>query len=195
MGVWLMRNGGACTACVTRLEKVMSKLYCMIMGLWLLPLIANAQVCQTATIPATTPTVRFTVNANGTVIDKKTGLMWKKCSEGLSGMDCTVGVIQTQTWWSTLQNIQTMNTTSGFAGFTDWRIPNVKELRSIVEKQCYNPAINLTVFPNTAPTYFWTSSSSAWSGDYAWYIDFGSGRDGWDHKPRYNQTRLVRGGQ
>ncbi|MGB4499160.1 MAG: hypothetical protein WBI40_10735, partial [Methylococcaceae bacterium] len=56
-----------------------------------LPLVVVAQTCQTASIPATTPTNRFTVNNNGTVSDSKTGLMWKKCSEGQSGADCSSG--------------------------------------------------------------------------------------------------------
>ena len=161
----------------------------------ILPLISVAQICQTTTIPATTPTARFTNNGNGTVTDKKTGLMWKQCSEGLSGMDCTVGVAKTETWWVALQYTQTVNTTSGFAGFSDWRLPNIKELRSIVERQCHSPAINLTIFPNTAADYFWSSSTAAWSGEYAWYVTFDIGRDAWLEKAKYFQFRLVRGGQ
>ena len=51
----------------------------------LLPLVGNAQVCNTDSIPATTPNSQLTDNGNGTVTDSKTRLMWKQCSEGLSG--------------------------------------------------------------------------------------------------------------
>lgn len=174
----------------------MNKVYYIIAGLWLLPLIANAeQVCQTATIVATTPTTRFTTNANGTVTDTKTGLMWKQCTEGLSGVGCATGTARTFTWQAILRQAQSVNTTGGFAGFTDWRVPNVNELRSIVEWQCTNPMINLSVFPNTAPAVFWSSSPIAASSSSAWVIDFHDNLSYWGAKYYEFQARLVRGGQ
>ena len=64
----------------------------------LLPILAGAQTCQTNRILATTPTNRFTINNDGTVSDTKTGLTWKKCSEGQSGVDCRIGTATTYTW-------------------------------------------------------------------------------------------------
>lgn len=116
----------------------------------------NAQICKPESIPATTPTNRFIVHANGTVTDKTTGLMWKKCSEGQSGDDCGTGSPSRYNWGQALQQAQEINDSGGFAGYRDWRLPNIKELYSIVENQCLYPAINLDVFPNT-PYYNYTS--------------------------------------
>lgn len=174
----------------------MNKVYCIIVGLWLLPLWANAaQVCQTANIPASTPTARFTNHGDGTVTDTQTGLRWKQCAEGLSGTDCTTGAAQTFTWQAALQQAQTLNTTGGFAGFTDWRLPNIKELRSIVERQCYSPAINFNVFPNTPSASFWSSSPVAYFSSNAWYVYFDNGDNDWGNKNYARQVRLVRSGQ
>ena len=162
----------------------------------LLVMAEAAQTCQTASIPATTPTSQLTDNADGTVTDTKTGLMWKQCAEGLSGSGCLTGAAQAYTWSAALNQVQTVNLTGGFAGYTDWRLPNIKELRSIIEKQCYAPAINLTRFPNTAEyAVFWSSSPVAGLGSYAWLVGFGSGSDGWSNKYRAFQVRLVRSGQ
>ncbi len=161
--------------------------------LTLLPVVAFAQTCQTANIPATMPTNRFTINKNGTVSDTKTGLMWKTCSEGQSGTDCSGGSAATYTWQLALQQAQTVNNGSGFAGYSDWRVPNVKELVSITEKQCYDPAINLTVFPNTPSNRFWSSSPYAYSSNYAWIVDFDYGSSDYDYKVNSGNVRLVRG--
>ena len=156
---------------------------------------AIAQTCQTTTIPATTPTSRFSVPGNGTVTDIKTGLMWKQCSEGQSGADCSAGGAAGYSWAGALQQAQAVNSSGGFAGFTDWRVPNVKELRSITERQCYNPAINSAVFPNTASTWYWSSSPVADNSGSAWIVPFGYGYDLWYYKYNDNYVRLVRSGQ
>ena len=161
-----------------------------------LPMIGYTQTCQTASIPAHTPTGQFTDHANGTVTDNKTGLMWKKCSEGQSGNDCSSGSAASYTWQAALAQAKTVNTSGGFATYTDWRVPNITELESIVETQCYKPAINSAVFPNTPSTWFWSSSPVAAVGDRAWYVYFYHGTDGWELKSNgYSSVRLVRGGQ
>lgn len=110
-----------------------------------------AQTCVDA-IPASTPTSDFEVHNDGTVTHSPTVLMWKVCSEGQtwqSDGSCS-GVAGDHSWQQALQAPQTLNTGGGYAGYTDWRLPNAKELTSIVEFKCNSPAINLTVF-NNAP--------------------------------------------
>ena len=88
-------------------------------------------------------TESFTNNNDGTVTDNNTGLMWAKCSEGESGSSCTNGSIITMHWNEALIAAKM----SRRAGYKDWRLPNKKELESIV---AYNriPAINTTYFPS-----------------------------------------------
>lgn len=169
-----------------------------------LPLISHAaQTCQPTSITATTPTTQFTVHGDGTVTDKKTGLMWKQCPEGQSGAACATGTAVTYTWQGALQQAASVNG-SGFATYTDWRLPNIKELSSIVERQCETPAINLEVFPATPSERFWSSSPVAAINDDAWLVNFEFGISSSDYRiepfaisgdPFIYAVRLVRNGQ
>lgn len=138
------------------------------------------------------PNSRYSVQTNGTVIDTVTGLQWIQCSEGTSGSDCATGSAAGLNWQAALQRAQNSN----FAGFTDWRLPNVEELRSIAALNRFNPSINATAFPNTLSIFYWSSSPLArFTGD-VWVIDFSDGNDG-DSGFRISsfRVRLVRGGQ
>ena len=169
-----------------------------------LPVLAYAQICQPQNIPATTPTSQFTDHRNGIVTDNKTGLMWKKCSEGQTWDNNTNscnGTAASYVWKSALQQAQSLNTKGGFAAYTDWRVPNISELESIVEKQCYQPAINLNIFPNVSfsESQFWSSSPAPTlgNGNYgAWLVNFVYGGDEGLNKNDYGlSVRLVRSGQ
>lgn len=151
--------------------------------------------CEPAII-ASTPTADFTVHDNGTVTHKTTGLMWKVCSEGQawSNGSCT-GDIGSTTWDKALQIPSTLNASGGFAGYTDWRLPNIKELQSLVEQQCSNPSINSSIFPSTASAFYWSSSPSAYSGYGAWGVYFYYGNDLHGNRGNTYHARLVRGGQ
>ena len=154
-----------------------------------------AQVCTADSIPASTPDSQLVDNNDNTITDLTTGLMWKKCLEGVSGDACETGSLDSFTWQQALQQPGTVNSEGGFADYDDWRLPNIKELISIVEKQCYNPAINLNRFPNAPSSSVWSGSPGADVADYAWYVDFNYG-DSYNLY-RYNDryVRLVRGGQ
>ena len=159
-----------------------------------LPLVANAQTCQPGSIPATTPTSQFTDNSDGTVTDNKTGLMWKKCAEGQDMLTCS-GSSMNFNWQAALQHAQDMNggTTGNNLAYNDWRVPNIKELASIMEEQCYYPAINAAVFPNTPTVWFWSASSDASSGYRARGIDFYRGNGNvLGYKDYGGSVRLVR---
>ena len=161
--------------------------------LCLAPAVAISQTCKPSSIPATT---NFHDNGDGTTTDLKTGLMWKKCPEGLTGSACETGTIAGFTWQQALQRVQTINSSGGFAGYTDWRLPNIKELRSIVEEQCYDPSVNLETFPNTGSETFWSSSTEGASVS-VWLIDFRGGSDSYANMEGSGlfYVRLVRGGQ
>ena len=134
---------------------------------------------------------RYTVNGDGTITDNKTNLMWKRCTEGLSGSACTIGSATTYNWQQALD----LANNSSFAGFSDWRLPNIKELRSIAAYDRYSPTINSTIFPNTTTSWFWSSSPNASNSDYVWRLDFNNGNDLNDNRDYNDYVRLVRGGQ
>lgn len=160
----------------------------------LLPYTGNAQTCKTATVPANTPDNQFVINADATVKDLKTGLIWKRCSEGqtFSAGSC-IGTAIGYTWQQALQQAQNLNAV-GFAGAQDWRVPNIKELSSILERQCNNPAINLNIFPDNNLKFYWSSSSNT-NADSAWVVSFMDSTDLPGDKSSRLRLRLVRSGQ
>ncbi|MDU9048046.1 MAG: DUF1566 domain-containing protein [Candidatus Electrothrix sp. Rat3] len=120
--------------------------------------------------PASTPTSQFTVDStNKTVVDTKTGLMWKQCLEGDPA--CS-GSVPAYDFTGAVGLVDTANGSGGFAGFTDWRLPNIKELQSIVEEQCSSPAINTTIFPGNPAAEVLSNSPR---GNSWWTIDFTTG--------------------
>lgn len=177
-------------------HKLAKLVVCFLLAIGFMPFIVNAQTCSNS-ITATTPTADFNIYGDGTVTHNKTGLMWQRCSEGqfyING-DCYGSAIMF-TWAGALQRAAAVN--AGGAGerhgYTDWRLPNKNELESIVEQQCVNPAINVTLFPNTGASGFWSSSPGA-NFSRGWAVYFSSGGvDGANDFTNFN-ARLVRGGQ
>jgi len=146
------------------------------------------------TCPPGTPRIaldsRYSDNGNNTVTDNETGLIWKRCSEGQSGASCG-GAATAMTWSVALA----AGANSKFAGFNDWRLPNVKELSSLVEIGCFGPAVNELHFPNTPSTSYWSSSSSSAFAQLASMINFNDGHVFVNAKGGNLHVRLVRGGQ
>lgn len=153
--------------------------------------VQSQQSCQPESIAASTPDSQLIDNGNGTITDSMTGLMWKQCSEGQSGNDCATGSAEGFTWQLALQRVQEINI-SGFAGYTDWRVPNIKELSSLVDHQCSYPSINLARFPNTPAMWYWSASATAGLPGNVWYVYFGNGYINWSNNQGGYQLRLVR---
>lgn len=154
----------------------------------------HAQTCPSG-ISRVAPDGRYSVTQPVTgqyvVTDLATGLTWKRCPEGQSGLSCT-GTGTTHAWTQAL----TIANGSTHAGFSDWRLPNRHELQSLVETGCHTPAINSTIFPATVsgPNFFW-SSTTASDATEAWSITFTSGTVGSSKKIGASRVRLVRSGQ
>ena len=121
--------------------------------------------------------------------------MWKRCSQGTSGASCQTGTAGAFTWQQALENVETLNNTTGFAGFNNWRLPNRKELRSLAAMNCIDPAINETAFPNTPLFWYWTSSPIIAEPNgfgFSWDIYFKNGNDSGFPRETELNVRLVR---
>ncbi len=152
--------------------------------------VAQAVTCV-GNIPAGNPDVIYTDHGNGTVTDSRTGLMWKKCSEGQTGHDCSGNSVTTFTWAEALVHAEAHT----FAGHDDWRLPNIRELDSLVEECRFTPAINDAHFPNTPSSYFWSGSPYANFSSYTRVVYFFNGNSGGSNREDSLHVRLVRGGQ
>ena len=115
-----------------------------------------ASYCQNG-LPVSNPSSSYIDHGDGTISDLRSGLMWKTCVEGRSGNDCALGSAQAMPWPTALASAEG----STFAGHADWRLPDIKELRSLVEECRSNPAIDIEVFPNTPSGGVWSSSVDA----------------------------------
>jgi len=116
-------------------------------------------------------------NSNGTVTDESTGLMWQQ---------------------KTPANESTLNQSIAYCkklklgGYTDWRLPTIKELNSIVDYSKCNTAINTEMFPNTPPLTYWTSSARPMHAEYNWVVEFASGGNGGSYNADRQCVRAVR---
>jgi hypothetical protein len=103
---------------------------------------------------------RFIDNGDGTVTDICTGLMWQK-DTGNDG--------DTVKWCPALFYCENLN----LGGHDDWRLPNIRELHSIVDYGRGYPAID-PVF-DASSSFYWSSTSGAKGPDVAWSVDFEGG--------------------
>ncbi len=145
----------------------------------------------------------YTDNGNGTVTDNNTGLVWEKLS-----MDGSVHDVSTTYPWANAfaQHVATLNSTN-FAGHTDWRMPNVKELESIMNYQNVDPTVSpafntnctsgctvLTCSCTTSSSGYWSSTTAASNPSTAGVLDTGGGGVCLDSKSFLDNVRGVRGG-
>ena len=161
------------------------------------PLLAFAQ--QVCPSPRVAPDSRYEV-IEGVVGEKVikdvlTDLQWQRCPVGLSGDDCTSGTASAVTWSGAL----TAANASNYGGKSDWRLPNVIELQSLVETGCANPAINPVFFPNMPfDAAYWTSTTVPNTLD-AHVIEFANGlrryTSFFGRKSLNRYVRLVRAGR
>ena len=139
---------------------------------------------------------RYTDNGDGTISDHQTGLMWSKCSYGQTydandansdGIICE-GSPAFGTW----QQAFAWAADSTDHGHSDWRLPNIKELGSIVDFGSAKPAINQSIFPNTASGPYWSSTPSRANVLQTIFIGFQAGDYGPSDRISNLYLRLVR---
>lgn len=111
---------------------------------------------------------RFTDKGDGTILDKNTGLIWLK--------DANVGGLP-MPLESAKQFLQEMNSgkRQNF-GYSDWRLPTISEIETLVDKTMYYPALPAGhPFANVQNHFYWSSSTGKDIVDYIWIIDIASG--------------------
>jgi hypothetical protein len=125
---------------------------------------------------------RFTNNGDGTITDNATGLEWV-------ASPTAAGVGGTYAWADAITACEGLT----YAGHSDWRLPNVKELQSIVDYGRVSPAIDTTYFTSESDLY-WSSNTYASITSFAWGVNFSYGNAPLVGKPGPFYARPVRGG-
>jgi hypothetical protein len=143
-------------------------------------------------------------NGDGTVTDLNTGLMWEKQTDDGSINDRD----QAFTFANAPTHIAALNGAT-FAGYTDWRLPNIRELQSLVNFGVANPAITSSAFHTncfggctiancscTAFAHHWSSTTATNLSTAAFTVNFTDGTMGVFTKNGVNAfaVRGVRGG-
>jgi hypothetical protein len=125
--------------------------------------------------------LNYTDNGNGTVTDNITSLVWQQSPPN-----------QNYTQTQAISYCASLN----LGGDTDWRLPSLIELLSIVDPTkgdgSTTPPINATVFPGTKLSPYWTTTSSVATAGSAWYITFLDGSNGMNATGTLNYLRCVR---
>jgi hypothetical protein len=154
---------------------------------WLIVAFSLAGFAGTASAAKT-----YADNGDGTVTDPTTGLIWMRCSMGQTwtGSTCT-GTAGRYTWDQAIALTGTVT----FAGQNDWRLPNIRELQTIVDRSVYYPAIDAVAFPKTPASFFFSASAYAGNSSSAWSVDFDVGSASSYGRQGPYQVRLVRAGQ
>jgi len=150
---------------------------------------------------------RFTDNGNGTITDNATGLIW------LKNANCPGTV---RDWQTALDDVAQLNTdgtmnsnncgdtSKGGVHQNDWRLPNIRELFSLVHFGFFEPALSNAAgtargsgsdpFTNFQTNFYWSSTTRADNSDEAWLVVFVNGQVFYDGKSsNFNFVLAVRG--
>ncbi len=118
----------------------------------------------------------FIDNSDGTVTDSRTELMWAQSD------------FSVMNWEEALVFAET----SSYASYDDWRMPNIKELRTISDDTESNPSVNATYFSFITSINYWSSTTEVNNSTRAWDIDYSSGLVSYAEKTLDKGTLLVR---
>lgn len=133
-------------------------------------------------------TIYNPVGTSSVTVDNRTGLMWVT-----NPVDALIG--GNNSWENVLTACKTGIGGAGtYAGYNDWRLPNVRELASIVDYSRQNPAVDPAYFFNTQNNAYWASTTDRSLTTSAWFVDLSFGAVGSNSKTSAYFVRCVRGG-
>ncbi len=164
----------------------------------------------------------YTAYTNGTAVDSETGMMWSRCSIGQKWdsekFTCS-GKAEIFTWEDTFKAIEKLNQ-QNYLGYNNWQLPHIEDLSNLrycsngfketitiptktggkkaIENYCIDgiyyqkPAIDKRVFPNTAESFYWSSSPFYYSNYDLWGVGFDDGGIGNGVKNYGKCVRVVR---
>jgi hypothetical protein len=175
----------------------MNKINAIIYSLALLVISQSiqAQQCNTTSIVSSNSADQFVINQQrGTVIDARTGLEWSLCSTGQiwQNSSCTGTPTHFDDYIDALDSV--IDNSLG----ADFRLPNIKELGSIIERSCTSPAIDLTIFNSTLNAVYYSSTPDSQGNRHfsptlgVKIIDFTNGTEFVPDVSKFRYVRLVR---
>ena len=135
--------------------------------------------CTRETQNSITITTRFLDNGDGTVLDRLTDLTWEKSINATA-----------VTWEDAILYCEGLT----LGGNSDWRLPNIKEIRSLSDENKVQPSVNNTAFTGVTITKYWSSTSLPNQTTKAWYLDNNFGITTYDVKTATHSVWAVRGG-
>ncbi|MDX1956991.1 MAG: DUF1566 domain-containing protein [Leptospiraceae bacterium] len=104
----------------------------------------------------TSPSFDMVDNGDGTILDKRTKLIWQKCANGQTNSDCSGGAFNTTNWSNSLLACKNLV----LAG-KSWRLPNLNEMVTLLDLSLTTTIkVNNTLFPNITGGQFDNSTSA-----------------------------------
>ncbi|HFE37150.1 MAG TPA: DUF1566 domain-containing protein [Gammaproteobacteria bacterium] len=158
------------TPACSRLNKRAYFIFCLCLFFVVPPL--NAQICRKGITPQTIALKNFDFSTPTVALDVLTGLKWDRCVYGQTWENSTCTGSPIKLTWKEALSVGANN---------NKRLPNIKELNTILDLQCAIPPVNLKIFPNTPASTengLWSSTPyilEDTSITNAWYIDLGFG--------------------
>lgn len=121
---------------------------------------------------------KLTRAADGTVADQTTGLIWQSSVSP-----------ESMTWEAAQEYCQNLRQ----AGQSDWRLPTIRELRSVSDDRMAQPSLNPEFFSGAGSVACWSSTTQSNRPERAWFVDFTSGLVTYRDKTEQLSVLVVRG--
>lgn len=174
------------------------------------PIVILLSICLLGFLPATSIAKPFVILGTDTpdtllddneVFDQATGLIWQRCAfgSGWNGTQCGGGNLPINYIFTHEDAL--LIAKNATPATKAWRLPNIKELSSIVDRTQFDPSIDDTTFPNTlfddkalppAFVHFWSSTPSVQDSSEAFGILFSNGNIMLAPRTDLGFIRLVR---